>query len=260
MVTGDDDTVAVGWAVRVAEQCFADLAYEDAADWYGRALGLVTALDREGELLIRRGEASVLAAGDTAEARETFRQAAVVAANAATPNSSHAPRWAGSGRGGFEVPRNHAVQISLLEEAARALGPPSRTGAPAAVLARLGVASSLAAGPGRDVRRSPRRPSPRPPCRRPSTLGYALAVHCDVIAGPDWSAARPTRRARSSRWPANRRPELELLGHRLRLVARLELGDVAGADQDVAGFATVAGQLAQALHLWPVRCGGGCGR
>ena len=66
--TGDDDTAAIEWAVRAAEQCFADLAYEDAADWYGRALGLVTSLDREGDLLIRRGEASV-AAGDIPEAR-----------------------------------------------------------------------------------------------------------------------------------------------------------------------------------------------
>jgi predicted ATPase len=37
--TGDDDAAAVEWAVRAAEQCFAELAYEDAADWYGRALG-----------------------------------------------------------------------------------------------------------------------------------------------------------------------------------------------------------------------------
>ena len=33
--TGHDDTAAIEWAVRAAEQCFADLAYEDAADWYG---------------------------------------------------------------------------------------------------------------------------------------------------------------------------------------------------------------------------------
>ena len=253
VATGDDDTVAVGWAVRAAEQCFADLAYEDAADWYGRALGLVTALDREGELLIRRGEASV-AAGDTAEARETFRQAAVVARQRATPNSWHAPLGLGSGRGGFEVPRNDAVQISLLEEAARALGPSEQDALRARVLARLGVALEPGgrAGPRRQALTEEAIALARH-AGDSSTLGYALAVHCDVIAGPDWSAAR--RDAASevvalARQTGDR--ELELLGHRLRLVAHLELGDVAGADQDIAGFATVAGQLAQALHLWYV--------
>ena len=252
--TGDDDTAAIEWAVRAAEQCFADLAYEDAADWYGRALGLVTSLDREGDLLIRRGEASV-AAGDLPEAREAFRQAAVVARQRGDADQlARAALGLGSGRGGFEVPRNDALQISLLEEAAHVLRSTERGALRARVLARLGVA--LEPGGGQGARRKALTEEAIELARGtgdPSTLGYALAVHCDVSAGPDWSEAR--RDAASevvalARQTGDR--ELELLGHRLRLVAHLELGEVAGADQDIAVFATVAEQLRQPQHLWYV--------
>ena len=204
--------------------------------------------------MIRRGEASV-AAGDLPEAREAFRQAAVVARQRGDADQlARAALGLGSGRGGFEVPRNDALQISLLEEATRVLRSTAQRALRARVLARLAVA--LEPGGGLGARRKELTEEAIKLARDagdPSTLGYALAVHCDVNAGPAWSEAR--RDAASevvalARQTGDR--ELELLAYRLRLVAHLELGEVAGADQDIAAFATVAEQLGQPQHLWYV--------
>ena len=87
----------------------------------------------------------------------------------------------------------------------------------------------------------------------PAALGHALAAHCDALAGPDHSE---TRRGEAGEIVelarrAMDRP-LELLGRRLRAVASLELGDIAGFDTDVARFGELADELHQPLYSWYV--------
>ena len=85
----------------------------------------------------------------------------------------------------------------------------------------------------------------------PSTLGHALAAHCDVIAGPDHAEARAVEAGEIvdlARRTGDR--PLELLGRRLRLKARLETGDIAGADEDRARFAQIADDLRQPQYGW----------
>ena len=79
----------------------------------------------------------------------------------------------------------------------------------------------------------------------------ALAAHCDAIAGPADPEARlgeATEIVDGARALGDRR--LELLGRRLRLVARLELGDLAGAEADAAAFRSVAERLGQPVYAW----------
>ena len=86
-----------------------------------------------------------------------------------------------------------------------------------------------------------------------TALGHALAAHCDVVAGPDDCELRDAEAseiielARRSRDGA-----LELLGRRLRFQARLEVGDMTGADEDRTAFAGLADELRQPQHRWYV--------
>lgn len=91
----------------------------------------------------------------------------------------------------------------------------------------------------------------RLPDRR--ALASALASHCDALGGPAHSEWR--RRAADEvveLAEAERDTVTALLGRRLRLVAKLELGDIAGVDIEIEGFARKAEDLRQPLYLWYV--------
>ncbi|HVL27100.1 MAG TPA: hypothetical protein VM390_03060 [Acidimicrobiales bacterium] len=86
-----------------------------------------------------------------------------------------------------------------------------------------------------------------------AALASALAAHCDAIAGP---ADAERRAAESGEIVAlatalDDRP-MEMLGRRLRLVALLEMGDMAAVDAEIDAFALVAGRLRQPLYDWYV--------
>jgi AAA ATPase domain len=251
---GRSDGDAVAWAIRAAEHCHGALAYEDAAVWYGRALELLSPDDRagEGDLLVRRGEVAV-AAGDLPAGRESFRQAAVVARERGdVALFARAALGFGSGAGGFEIPLHDDVQIGLLEEAVDNVGPDA-TPLRVSLLARLSVALTHR---GVDERRRALSEEAIGAARKvgePAALGYALASHCDVIAGPGWCELRldeATEVVDLARQAGDR--HLELLGRRLRLVALLELGEIGAADVERARFAQVADAVRQPLHRWYV--------
>ena len=248
------DGQALDWAVRAGERSFELLAYEEAAAWYGRALDLWAGGDesRRGELLQRRGEA-YLAAGDLPAARDAYRQAADVARRRGDPAQlARAALGLGAGFGGFEVRLFDPVQVELLEEALAALSPgPSLLRA--WVLARLSVALSFMDAESRRLAMSEDAVAMARQVGDPSVLGYALAGHCDVIPGPEHCETRLAEAAEVVRLAqqAGDRP-LELLGRRLRVVALLESGDMAGADVEIERFALVADQIRQPLYRWYV--------
>ncbi|MGH2782991.1 MAG: hypothetical protein ACRDLA_16605, partial [Thermoleophilaceae bacterium] len=153
--------------------------------------------------------------------------------------------------GGFEIALGDRTQIDLLEEAAAALtGEDSLT---VWVQARLSVALT---GAGDDERRARLAEDAITTARRlgdDRALAYALAVHCDVIPAPEHADQRVRQSSEIVALATTARdPEIELLGRRLRLVALLEVGDVAGVDAEIEAYARVADLLRQPLFQWYV--------
>ncbi|MCV2488054.1 AAA family ATPase [Geodermatophilus sp. YIM 151500] len=255
-VAADDRRRAVDHAVRAGEHDLGLLAYEEAAGWFTRALD---ALGDDGaddarriDLLLALGEAS-LAAGDLARAREAYRRAAALAQRDRMPEQlARAALGLGAGLGGFEVQLLDVVQVELLERALAALDPgPSvlRTW----VLARLSVALSFMDSEARRRGLSEDAVAMARQVDDPRALGYALAGHCDVIAGPDSCATRRAEAEEVIRLGLRAAdPRLELLGRRHRLVALLETGEVGEADAEIERFARVADRLRQPLYRWYV--------
>ena len=152
------------------------------------------------------------------------------------------------------------VQTDLLEEAL------VRLGADDSAPARAGAGPAL----GRPLLRRVRRPPARAgrggsgdgaPARRPGALAGALAAHCDAVAGP--AVRRPARAAgrRDHRARPTGVPDvgLELLGLRLRVIARLERGDLVAAQLDMAEFERLVDTAPTALLLLVRRrSGAGC--
>ncbi|MDQ4134279.1 MAG: AAA family ATPase, partial [Actinomycetota bacterium] len=247
---------AVDVAVRAAEHSFELLAYEEAAGWYGRALDVLRGGRpedaREGRLLLRRGEAFV-AAGDLPAARDAYQEAAAIARRHGDGEQlAQAALGLGAGFGGFEVQLLDPGQIELLEEALDVLGlEPSSLRA--WVLARLSVALSFLDAEERRLALSEEAVAMAREVGDQAALGYALAGHCDAIPGPDHCESRLVEAAEVVRLgrQAGDRP-LELLGRRLRLVALLEVGDVAAADREIERFAQAAAPLNQPLYRWYV--------
>ena len=254
-VAGGDDR-ALDWAVRAAERSFEQLAYEEAAAWYGRALGALWTGQlgdaRRGDLLTRQGEAH-LAAGDIPAARTAYQEAAGIARRLGDAELlARAALGLGAGFGGFEVRLLDPVQVELLEEALRALDPQPST-LRAWVLARLSVALSFMDAEPRRLALSEDAVAMARDLDDPAVLGYALAGHCDVIPGPDDCEVRlaeSTEVVRLAR-AAGDRP-LELLGRRLRVVALLEMGEIGEVDAEIERFAQVADQIRQPLYRWYV--------
>ncbi len=255
-LSGDDRERAVTHAVRAGTHNMGQLAYEDATAWFGRALAVLRSErpddPRIGELLLRVGHAA-LAAGDLPRARDAFEQAATLAHRARDPDHlAEAALGLGAGFGGFEVQLLDPVQVQLLEQALEALGPEPAV-LRAWVLARLSVALSFMGSDTRRVRLSEEAVAMARHVGDPRAIGYALAGHCDVIAGPDRCETRRSEAEEIIRLGARTGDAgLELLGRRLRLMALLELGEVSEADAEIERFALLADRLRQPLYRWYV--------
>ena len=248
---------AVTYAHRAAEAAMAMLAYEDAAALARQALAALDlapgAADRTA-LLLALG-AALTAAGDQPAARAAYLEAAGRARAAHHPEHlALAALGVGSG-GGFEVAPVDREQVDLLEEALRTLGD-TAPGLWAEVAARLSVALWQS---GQEERRVALAGRALATARSggeavtPRQLAAVLAAHCDAIPGP---AHAEERLAESSEVVdiGTRLGDraVELLGRRLRLVARLETGDQAGADAEIEAYAALAALLRQPLYGWYV--------
>jgi hypothetical protein len=240
-------------ALDAAAFLVARAANDQAATLLERALAIarddVTAEDR-GEALLALGAAR-WAAGDPDAGRRALVDAATVARTLGRPDLLARVALALGGPGGFEVRLFDREQVHLLEDALRGLGSEGDDALRSWVSARLSVALSFAApeqertGLAEQAIELARASGDR------AALAHALAAWCDVHAGPDHVGAREAvaseivQLARQVRDPAT-----ELLGLRLRVVARLEAGDLVGADADIETFARVAAPLADPRFDW----------
>jgi tetratricopeptide (TPR) repeat protein len=253
-VTGDP-AKAIDYSVRAGRRALEQLAYEDAVSHFQRALEAVE-LDptgaRRGELLLDLGDAQ-MRSGDMPSARAAFLEAAELARKRNHPEElARAALGFGAGLAGFEIQLFDRRQVGLLEEALGALDAkdsPMR----AWLLARLTVA--LAMQESVELRRSVAEDAVAMARRvgELRALAYALAAHCDAIAGPDHSERRLEESSEVVRIAREVDDgPLELLGRRLRIVAHLEMGDVAAASADIEAFDRLAEIIKQPLYAWYV--------
>jgi tetratricopeptide (TPR) repeat protein len=237
---------------RAGDQALAMLAYAEAAAHYTRALELRPDADQQVELFLRAGDA-LLRAGEWDRGAAAFEQAAAGARRLGKPE--HLARAAvglGAGASGFEVRLFDQRQLDLLNEALDALDP-ADSSLRAHLLARLSVASTGVYPSERRAELSQKAITMARAVGDRGALAYALSSYCDTRAGPGHTEERlelATEMVRLGR--ETRNPETELLGHRFRLVALLELGDLTGVDAEIDAFSLGADRLHMPLYQWYV--------
>jgi hypothetical protein len=244
---------ATYWTLRAARDAMARFGFEAAAGHFRQALTDET-VDRVA-VSIELGEALQLS-GDVAAAREVLLAAAEQAASTgrAVP-LAEAALAVGGGLAGFEVPIMDDAQAELLRRADAAL-PEREVAWRAAVRGRLSLALAGTAPVAErvtlaeDAVRLARRGGDR---RIESAV---LAAYCDAIAGPDFvdariaAAGRMLELADSAANTSLRDQAGVLLARRLLLLARLESGDFAAADEQAAAYERVSGRIGLPRYAW----------
>jgi tetratricopeptide (TPR) repeat protein len=257
MIAGDR-VVAIEAAFRAAREAMTALAFEQAVDhldWIVEQAHQGTATPDavdELELLLMLGDAR-LRAGDWEGAGEAFESAGQLAREQNRPEDlGRAALGFGSGRAGFEVPLIDHRQLGPLEEAATALaGTDSIVGAH--VLARLAVAGFYLDEPTRREQLARDAMAMAERTGDPAARAHALAAWCDMLGGPEHTETRLDAGAEITRLGQEAGDdELGLIGHRFRVVAFLEQGDIAGADREIRAFERVADRYRLPIVRWYV--------
>lgn len=235
-------------AARVARDA---QAWEDAARLYRQALDLVPADDPARPRLLRGAGGAVLDGGDLDGARLLYREAADLARRTGDAVAlADAALGFAAGLGGFEVRLVDREQNDLLTEALAALGE-SEPALRVHLMARLAVGLAFTDGAARIPALADEAVALARRTGDLRALGAALAAHCDAHAGPDNVALRE---GEASEIVASARAlgdlGLELLGLRLRVVARWERGAMREAEVDVRTFTALAARLGQPQYAW----------
>jgi len=238
------------------DHAFASLAYEDAVRHYEDVLVCLDHLPEEhrrrGEVLIALADAT-MALGEQGRARTAALEAmAIGRASGAGELLARGALCLTSDPAGFEVALFDREQLAALEEASTALAHDTSS-LHALVLARRSVALSLLLPPEQRREMADEALRLARDAADEGAVAYAMAARCDTIAGPDDVEERLVAAGEIITVAARRRDlRLQLLGHRLQLVAQLETGDVLAAGATVASFATLAAQLGRPLYEWLV--------
>jgi predicted ATPase/class 3 adenylate cyclase/DNA-binding SARP family transcriptional activator len=246
-LAGGDRDNGVAASVAAAERALGQLAYEDAAAHYERALEALGG-DRTCALLLALGDAHARA-GERRASKAAYREAAELAEG---PDDLARAALGYGGRITWEVGRDDPELLPLLERALEAQ-PVSDDPLRIRLLARLG------GGPLRDA--------PHPPERRwalteealeaarrlgdPATTAYALAGHLVARHSPANGAERvglAGELLQIARNAGDMERVVEAYDH--RSIARAELGDIEGAKTDVAEMARLAQDLHQPSQAW----------
>jgi DNA-binding SARP family transcriptional activator/tetratricopeptide (TPR) repeat protein len=250
---GDADK-AVRYARRAGDRAAALLAFEEAVRLYGIALnalelgGAREAAERC-ELLLALGDVQ-LRGGDLPSAQGTFVRAAE---SSRKLGSAEMLARAALGYGGRFVWTRAGLDprvVSLLEEALAAM-PETDSPLRARLLARL--AGALRSQPTREARAalSAEAVGMARRLRDPGTLAYALDGRYTAAWGPE-NVEERLRLAKEIVLLAEQAGDQERLqmGHLMHLHCLRELGDVAGADAELAVATRLAEELRQPAQLW----------
>jgi predicted ATPase len=252
---GGESDKAIGYAERAAKRAADQLAHEDAAAHYGRALEV---LDLSGApdparrlaLLLELGEAQ-RRAGRFVASRETFEDAAALARELGDTESLARAALGVSALS--EVGRLDEAIVALIQESLAAL---EEEDSVMRVELLGGLAQELvwrdpqgeAAPLTREAVAIARR------LGEPRTLSSALAREMFLmVATPEGVRDRLANSEEMLRLAeqADDR-ELAVRGHVYRLMALLELGEVADAELELATYSRLATELRMPQHLWHV--------
>ena len=243
---------AVQWLLAAAEDArqAVDAAAAVVLLRRAQAMSRSVALDPEVRARVRveLGDA-LLAAGRAGEARVQHAAGAAAARGVDPVLLARASLGLGSGTSGFEVPLLDQSQLDLLEEALADL-PADEPGWEARLRARLAVALTHGDQEARRRRLADRAVELAHESGDPLVLATCLAARCDVRAGPDHCEEREETATEVIALGHQRDPVVELLGYRLRLVARLEQGDISGAEADLDAFAHRSDALGDPWVAW----------
>jgi hypothetical protein len=237
-------------ALAAADAALARTAYEQAVRYYRWALD-GGAGDRI-TVSRRLGEAQVLA-GDVKAGRSMLRDTATNAIAEGRPDeAARAVLAMGSGLGGFEVDIADTTQVQLLEAALADL-PPDDVRLRAGVLARLSIVRTRLSPVEDRAAQARAAVALAVQVGDPATEAAALAALSDALSGPDDVQLRREAADRMLTLADTvADASLALLALRMRLVAHLESGDLAGADVDIAEYAGRAERLRSPLYTWLV--------
>src|SRR5438034_2725663 len=254
---GGDAEKAISYATRAGARAMLQLAYEDAAEHYERALQVMELGEpadgtRQVEFLLLLGEARRKAA-EVDGAKLTFQRAAELARRLGAAECLARAALGHAGPIEDVVPgRVDQVVVDLLEESAAALGEgdsPLR----AAVLARLGGElyyspdPGRAAGLAREALESARRIDDS------STLAFALTCAHFSLWWPDNLTERlaiATETVRLAQQVGSK--ELEFQGRTWCVIDFLELGEITRVDADIEACARLGSALRQPFCGWYV--------
>lgn len=246
---------AVEFACRAAERATDQCAYEEAVHLYRRAIAVVEAVgdgeEARCDLLVRLGEAH-LRAGNAGRARQVCGEAA------------QAARRLGAGEllaraalvfGG--IPLGPGIVdpelVGLLEEARRLLGP-EPTALRATVTARLAVRLHNLTDHDRRVALCREALDAARLCGSDEALAHALdARHLTFWGQTDLvgQVAVADEITAAGERCGNR--EILLYGHQLRLADFLEMGDIAGVDQELLAYDGLVGEVRQDFYVFRSR-------
>ena len=229
------------------------LAFDEAASCLARAgRGWALDLRQRAALIVEEGECLLLA-GDLETARARFLTGAELARGVDDPETlARAVLGMGTGAVAWEVPIANDEQATLVAQALEAL-PVDATELRSMLLARLSVTAASPETMATARERAGEALDLAQQVGDPALIAQALAAVNDACAAP---AHAMTRRDNADTIvelavAADDRV-LELLGYRFRIVADLELGDVAAVDRNIAAFTRLAEQLHQPLISWYV--------
>jgi hypothetical protein len=241
---------AVRMCLAAAADAEALQAFEDAAEWYERALEVLDDAADRAEVLVRRAAAR-RGAGDAAGARADLLAAGPLAQQAGRADLlAHAALGLGSGPGGFEVDQTDSTQLNLLHEALAALAPDDLA-LRALVAARLSIARARLDTLAQTQRSAREAVEIGRASGDPVALGVALTALCDALGGPDHVQERLALSAEAiGLATAAGDRDLELLGRRFRVLALLELGRREECEREARAYEHRAEEVRHPLYRW----------
>ncbi len=249
---GHEEAAAAHWE-QAARRARRVLAFDEAARCLAHAgRGRASDPRQRAALLVEEGECLLLA-GDLEAARARFMQGAEVARRIDAPEvMAGAVLGIGAGPAAWEVPIASAEQAALVADALELL-PDSAAELRSMLLARLSVTAATPETMATARQRATDALDLAQQVADPALIAQALAAVNDALGGPAYTMTRRDNADTIVELAVQCGDRiLELVGYRFRIVADLEVGDVAAVDRSIAAFTRLAEQLRQPLVSWYV--------
>ena len=238
---------AIEYSSRAGRRAVAQLAYEDAAGHYERALGLVGERDRRCALLLDLGEAR-LRAGDIPASREAFAAAAALAREL---RDGVALAQAALGRSGLGVTvLGHDPETVAMLEEALALLPEAAFALRARLLGRLAIEIYHASVPRREQLSADAVRLGRAAGDRAALADTLSARHVALWSPPHLAQRRDLADEIVSLAESAGDRERALQGRNWRVLDLLESSEIAAAEAEIDEHGRLADELRLPGYQW----------